>query len=250
MVRILFVGESWFISETHTKGFDSFVTSRYVEAALVLRDALSRDGFELTYMPSHVAANLFPNEINQLDAFDVVIFSDIGSNTLLLPPSVFVDGQQAPNRLEVLRDWIAAGGGFAMAGGYMSFQGFEGKANYATSALADALPVMMFPGDDRVEAPEGAVARVSTRHKILEGIKDDVWPALLGYQKVLPRPGARVLVAFDEDPLVVIGDYGDGRTMAFTSDVDAHWAPELFTSWSGFVRFWRQAVVWLSFGEE
>ena len=66
----------------------------------------------------------------ELDAYDVVILSDVGANTLLLPPQVFELGQRAPNRLKLLREWVNGGGGLLMAGGYLSFQGSRPKANY------------------------------------------------------------------------------------------------------------------------
>ena len=63
-----------------------------------------------------------------------------------------------------LADWVRAGGGLMMAGGYLSFQGFQARANFARSPLADVLPVTMFDCDDRVESPQGApVALVEPR---------------------------------------------------------------------------------------
>lgn len=87
----------------------------------------------------------------------MVILSDIGSNTLLMPNDVFLQGKSFPNRLRVLRDWVREGGSLMMVGGYLSFQGIEAKANYKNSPLAESLPVLMEDGDDREETPEGAV---------------------------------------------------------------------------------------------
>ena len=53
----------------------------------------------------------------------MIILSDIGSNTLLLPPEVFLEGKRVPNRLELLKEYVSQGGGLVMAGGYLSFQG-------------------------------------------------------------------------------------------------------------------------------
>ena len=41
----------------------------------------------------------------------------------------------------MIGDYVRAGGGFAMIGGWMSFGGFHGKAQYAYSPLAKLLPV-------------------------------------------------------------------------------------------------------------
>lgn len=244
MIRTLLVGESWSVTEFHVKDFDSFVTSRYEEAGLTLRDALDRDGFSLSYMPSQLAVEKFPDSVEELSGFDVVLFSDIGSNSLLLRSRVFRDGQCAPNRLEVLRDWVGAGGGFGMIGGYMSFQGIEGKANYGNTPLAEVLPVYLMQGDDRVETPQGSVAR-GTDHSILKGVEGD-WPPLLGYQRLRARDEASVIATFDADPLLVVGSFGSGRALAYASDIDAHWAPESFTNWAGFPTLWRNGVRWLA----
>lgn len=245
MIRTLFVGESWSTTEFHVKGVDSFITSRYVEAGLVLREALSADGYELTYLPSQLVPDRFPTTRGDLDAYDVILFSDIGSNSLLLSSTVFYEGQVAPNRLELVRDWVAAGGGFGMIGGYMSFQGIEGKANYANTVLADVLPVRMMAGDDRVETPQGSVA-TPTAHAILEGVPGGDWPPLLGYQRLRAREGTETLASFSVDPLLVVGTHGAGRVLAYASDIDVHWAPHAFTSWPGFGVLWRNCVRWLA----
>ena len=77
-----------------------------------------------------------------------------------------------------------------MVGGYLSFQGIEGKANYANTALAGVLPVVLEAGDDREETPEGVCPRVlDMTHPLVAGLPA-AWPALLGYQRARPKPGA------------------------------------------------------------
>ena len=49
--------------------------------------ALRSGGVDVTYQPCHLAANAFPDTAQALSAFDVVILSDIGANTLLLRDS-------------------------------------------------------------------------------------------------------------------------------------------------------------------
>ena len=38
---------------------------------------------------------------------------------------------------------------------------------------------------------------------------------------------------------------GDGRTLAWTSDIGPHWLPPEFAAWEGYGRLWRQALEWL-----
>lgn len=239
-------GESWSVTSIHTKGFDSFTTVDYEEGGAALLGALDAGGFEVTYMPCHIAAKQFPWTKDELAAYDVVVLSDIGANTFLLPAKTFIKGQKSTNRLAVLRDWVRAGGGLAMVGGYMSFQGIEAKANYRGSPLADALPVWLEVGDDREESPQGLAAHLVGSHAITAGV-DTIFPPLLGYQRFAPKDSSTVLAAFEDDsPLLVVAESGSGRTLAYASDIGPHWAPEEFTDWDGFTILWQQAVTWLA----
>lgn len=245
MSRILLAGESWTTTSTHTKGFDSFITSTYAEGGADFIAALAGTGHQVTYLPNHVAAECFPTSSSELDEYDAVVLSDIGSNTLLLPSATFLGGMSRPNRLQALADWVTGGGALLMVGGYLSYQGIEGKANYATTPLADVLPVQMEAGDDRQETPQGVAPRVvAPDHPVTRGL-DEVWPDLLGFQRVAAKPTAQTLVAVQNYPLVVVGKAGTGRSMAFTSDMGPHWIPPSFLHWHGYAQFWQQAVAWL-----
>jgi uncharacterized membrane protein len=245
MARVLIAGESWTTTSIHVKGFDSFTTVAYEEGVAALRDALLGAGHEVTFMPNHVAATDFPFTREELAAWDVVILSDIGSNTLLVPPVVFSRFEAKPNRLAVLRDWTRAGGGLAMVGGYLSFQGIEAKANYRGTPLAEVLPVELEVGDDRVESPVDATPqRTGVAHPVTEGLPER-WPAVLGYQRAVARADAQVLAVVGGDPLVVAGEPGEGRALAYMTDIGPHWAPPAFLEWDGYARLWDQAVRWL-----
>lgn len=246
MCRLLLAGESWTTTSIHTKGFDSFTTVEYAEGATALIGALRERGHEVTYLPNHVAASAFPSTPEALDQYDAILLSDIGANTLLLGPATFVRGQVSPDPLRNLVQWVRSGGGLGMVGGYLSFQGIEGKANYRNTVLADILPVVMEPGDDREERPAGVnPERVGTSESFLDGVAA-TWPTLLGFQRLKAKPEATVLAMADQWPLLVLGNAGDGRTLAYASDIGPHWAPESFTSWSGFPELWDRCVRWLA----
>ena len=245
MARVLVAGESWQTLSLHIKGFDSFFTSEYKEGVGSFREALEHGGHSVDFQPNHVAAVSFPDTVEALSEYGVVFLSDIGSNTLLMPPVTFAFGESRPNRLVALRSWVAGGGGLAMIGGYLSFQGIEGKGNYAVTPLADALPVELERGDDRSEVPEGAVVRTTGQeHSVIEGLPEE-WPLLLGFQRLVPREGATVLATINDWPLLVVWQYGQGRVLAFASDIGPHWAPAVFTEWSGYTQLWAQAASWL-----
>lgn len=104
-------------------------------------------------------------------------FSDIGSNTLLIPRAVH-EGYAFPNRLELLRKWVEKGGAFLMCGGWASFSGMNGTAHYHRTPIEELLPVDIHPFDDRMESPQGVTACIRLpNHPILKEVPD-AWPPL------------------------------------------------------------------------
>ncbi len=246
MKKALLVGESWEIFSIHQKGFDAFFATTYGEGAQWLIEALTAGGYEVEFIPNHHAASKVPTELEGLKQYDVVILSDIGSNTLLLHPDTFERSLVTPNRLKLLRDYVAQGGAFIMVGGYMSFQGIDCKGRYKGTPIEEILPVTMLDYDDRVEIPEGCYPTVNdSDHEVIRGL-DKKWPLLLGYNRVIPKQDAEVLVVNDNDPILVVGEYGHGRTAAFTSDCAPHWGSEDFVNWKQYGRMWQQLVGWLT----
>lgn len=242
--KVLIAGESWTTHSIHQKGFDSFTTTEYNEGVRWLRAALEADSWLVDFQPSHIAARDFPQTPEALAAYDVVMLSDIGANTLLLHPDTFVRSVSMPNRLESIRDYVLGGGGLVMIGGYMTFQGIDGKARYAGSPVEDVLPVTMLQADDRIEAPQGLVPEiVNPAHPIVAGIKGE-WPALLGLNEVRAKRDADLVATAGGKVLIAAGSYGRGRSVAFTSDCGPHWAPPAFCDWSGYGPLWTRIATW------
>ena len=229
----------------HTKGFDSFEMSSYHEGGTEMIAALRQQGIDVTYQPSHVAMNDFPFTRGAIQAFDVVILSDIGTNTLLLPDRTAIRSEASPNRLHLIRDFVLGGGGLLMVGGYLTFQGFQGKGNYRGTAVEEVLPIELLATDDRNEQPQGVTPTiVAPEHPLLAGLSD--WPHFLGYNRSAPRPDAQVLARFGDDPFIAVRQVGQGRSAVFSSDCGPHWGPPIFVSWSGYGRLWTNIVTWLA----
>jgi uncharacterized membrane protein len=252
--KILLVGESWVSSANHTKGWDTFSSVTFHLGAEPLVAALKGSAYDLHYMKAHEAAEGFPMTLDGLSGYSAILLSDIGANTLLLHPDVWLHGKTVPNRLKLIRDYVARGGGLMMIGGYFSFQGIDGKARWRRTPVEDALPVQCLPYDDRIEAPEGIIAEiVQPAHPIVAGL-DGPWPALLGVNEVVvkDRPDVEVIARLPADqgghPLLVVGRHGEGRTMAWMSDIGPHWLPTPFVEWSGYRRLWLQSLDWLTTG--
>ena len=245
-IHILLVGESWVTTSTHYKGFDFFSSTTYALGSDALVAALQQAGVRVTHQPSHIAAREFPLVLEELLGFDAIILSDIGANTLLLHPEVFLAGKRIPNRLTLIKEYVREGKGLIMAGGYLSFQGIYGSARYKRTPIAEVLPVELLELDDRVEVPEGVEPRVSgVKHPITENL-EATWPFLLGFNELRAKPEGEVLATVGEYPLLVAGSFGTGRSVAWASDVGPHWCPQEFVDWPGYARLWTQIVEWVS----
>src|SRR5258708_25779955 len=242
--NVLLVGESWVSTSTHIKGFDFFSSSLYATGGDFLISALGRHGIQVKHLPGHEAAKDFPFDLEKLQPFRAVILSDVGANTLLLPPVTFLEGKRVPNRLELIKNYVLQGGGLVMAGGYLSFQGIYGAARYHKSPIEDVLPVALLPTDDRVEKPEGLNPRVTNEtHFITTGIEKE-WPYILGFNEVKAKEGSDSLVMLNEHPFLVVGNFGEGRSVAWTSDIGPHWCPREFVDWTGYGEVWTRIIRW------
>jgi len=248
-VRVLLAGESWVTTSTHVKGFNLFTTTEYQIGIESLKSALEDSEIELTHLPGHLVPAEFPTTRDALAEYDVIALSDIGADSLLLHPDTFVRSQRRPNRLNLIAECVAGGMGFMMIGGYYSFQGIQGAARFHRTAIEDVLPVAMQAHDDRFEVPEGFTPLPvgDGPHPILDGLGPD-WPYLLGFNEVAAKPDADVLLQTGrgDAPLLVAGNHGAGRTLAWTSDIGPHWLPPDFIAWPGYAQLWRQAFGWLA----
>ncbi len=246
MVRVLLAGESWVSAVDDHKGYDVFSHAQVHIGCAELLAALRTRGHDVVHLRSHDVAQDFPLTLEELGSYEVVILSDVGANSLLLPPQVFEQGRRAPNRLKLLKEWVGGGGGLMMAGGYLSFQGFQAKANYHGTPIEDILPVEILTSDDRVEAPEGVFGVLTGIHHPVVSDLDQEWPYLLGYQRLVAREDAVVLAEVDGNPLLAVRTVGQGRTLAFASDISPHWAPQEFMDWPGYSALFHNAVTWLA----
>lgn len=246
MSRILFTGEQFTSFSFGIKGFDYFGVSAYKDDGRALFEALKNGGHEIEWMHTSQVPVAFPEKMDELKKYDVVVLSDVGANSLLFHPEMLSKSIPHPNRLALLRDYVKQGGGLVMVGGWMSFAGIEGKAKYHRSFLEEALPVKCLPYDDRQERPEGVTPEVmNSAHPVFAGVPGK-WPFFLGYNEVEPKNGAEVLLKFEKDPLLCVWEYGKGRAAAFTSDCAPHWGPAQFLGWEGYPVFWNNLIKWLA----
>lgn len=245
-INVLFVGETWMFETTEYKGFDRFTVSGYRTAVKWIQKALSGDGFSFTHIPCHEVDSRFPTTLNELKEYDVVLVSDCGSNTFLLHEDTFFDCRTTVNKLNLIKEYVEQGGAFGMIGGYLTFQGFEGKGKYKGTAIEEILPVTLQSGDDRIELPEGYQISIDpSAHEIFEKIPS-VFPPILGYNKLTAKKDAIVLAERNGDALIAIREYGNGRTLAYATDCSPHWASPEFCEWEHYGTLWKNIVRWMT----
>lgn len=247
--RILFAGETCMVHSIEFKGYDSFAGSRYAEAFGVMRGIFKAIDVDVTHIPCHRVPFDFPNTLEDLKQYDAVMFSDVGTNTFLLHPDTTRLCRRTPNLLKLVKEYVAQGGGFAMIGGYMTYQGFEAKGKYKDSPIEDIMPVSLLTYDDRNETPEGADLTVMMpEHPVLRDIPCEL-PFVLGYNRTMLKSGADLIVSHEGNPLIAAWDYGKGRTLAYTTDCAPHWAPPEMTQWQHYPTLWFNIVQWLASGD-
>lgn len=244
-MKIMFIGESWHIYMIHSKGYDSFTSSKYEEGATFLLDCLRKRDITIDYVPAHVVQTQFPKTLEELNKYDAIVISDIGSNTFLLQNETFYNLKIIPNALSLIKEYVAQGGGLLMIGGYLSFMGIEGKANYKNTILSEVLPIQMLDYDDRVETPEGITPNITnSEHTVVKDI--DNWPVFLGYNKTVEKENTDVVATIGGDPLLVFGQYLKGKTACFTSDCSPHWGSKQFMAWEHYDEIWVRILTHIS----
>lgn len=241
---ILFVGESWLVNNLEVKGFDHFYMGGYGNGIKYIKEALSAK-FDFSHMPAHEVPERFPVAMEELGKFDVLLVSDVGANSFLLHPDTFYGYRRTPNRLDLIAEYVRRGGGFGMIGGYMTYMGIEGKGFYKDTIIEEVLPVTLLSRDDRVEVPQGIqIAIEPDIHPILEGLPGK-WPELFGYNRLAAKAGSTVIASYGEDPIITLGQYGEGRTLAYATDCAPHWSPPQFCEWEYYPVLWQRLIHWL-----
>jgi len=231
-------------------------------AAAYLAGLLSRCGLSFDYVPTFtpVAADAFntPRKLYILSDYTCDCFDAALQRRML--------------------EHVAAGAGLAMFGGWESFRGESG--HWAGSPVADALPVVIDTADDRTNCDRPALVRCVAEHAITAALPWDERPPIIGgYNRWLGvKDGCETLLTVERlnvmregeaydwrrdgaDPLLVVGEHGEGRIAALATDVAPHWvgpmvdwgpqrvtgeAPGAFAIEVGdcYARFFEQLIRW------
>ena len=123
-VHVPLAGESWITQAIDITGVDSFTTTVLESGTGAFIEAVTSDDLcEVTHLVGHDVAPGFPETIDELDMYDVIVLSDIGARSITLHPKTWAHGVSHCDRRGLLRDWVEADGALCMVGGYVSYEG-------------------------------------------------------------------------------------------------------------------------------
>ena len=123
-----------------------------------------------------------------------------------------------------------------------------GQGRYYFTEQPQNIPKIMFRELDlalKEATVEGQVRpHILSESPLLRGLAPQDIPLLGGYDITTSKPDAVLALVSDKgDPLLAHWNYGLGRVVAFTSDVNVDWAAE-WLRWNDFPSFWSDAVRW------
>jgi len=245
MIRVLYTGDEVMLITTYVKGMNAWTDGVvHSEAGHMLKALRSSPEIEVDYIPTSKAQREFPADFS---SYDVVIYSDVGTDTIIMYEDRFLNCPMGSSRLRALQEFVKRGGGLAGIGGWMSFGGMYGQAKWHNTPLEEILPVTCHPWDDRVELSEGMKPNIlDHEHPIIKGIDWEAAPVLFsGYNQIEMKPEGKLLAEYNGDPIIVVGTYGEGRTMVLASDCAPHWGRG-FVDWEDSRSFSINFVKWLA----
>lgn len=248
---VLYIGDYKLHTSQFYVGADSFQQfhSKVKDYEPLLEAMESMPGVEPEFLDGPDTMTDFPRSVEELEEYDALLISDLSRGTL--EPHFFEDAIPGPNMLRVIRRYVQSGGGLLYGGGWMTFQGYQGVGNWQGTPVEDVLPVDIKPVyDDRVERPEGSKPEIlDNDHPLTADLGEDGLPTVYGYNEVADfSPSADALATVDGHPLLAAGEFGDGRSVAYTSDPCIKWGLD-FVDWDEYQKFWHDALQWVTDSE-
>lgn len=168
----------------------------------------------------------------RFEDYDVVIFSEVWR-------SHFNDSQ-----ISDLEGYVKRGGGFIMFGGWGGFGGSGEYGEWDDTVVEQILPVKILSNEDAVDTNYTLKPKEAhMNHPILLGLDWDEVPMLLGYNQIKSSGKVLAVNPVTDDPVLVVGNHGKGRVVAFASNPAGGWGLA-FVDWYSYDTFLRNMAAW------
>jgi hypothetical protein len=223
----------WYIEGTLRKEFGALRAALSTAPNMTLRalNAFDQAG------GAAADATILPETDGEWGETRLVIIGD-------LPASRFTSAQ-----LQRLAKRVEEGGALLMLGGGSTL----GQGGWATSPLADVLPVEL-GGSPKLVAGPFSLQAATDGHPALR-FDPDAQVSIDVLRRLPPvpwlnqtssvKPAAHVLLRAEHHPLLVVQDFGQGRSAVFASAETWQWAVKAGQMVAQQV-FWRNLVTWLT----
>lgn len=147
-------------------------------------------------MPSWDLYRMSPAQFDERLAWaTTIVFGDVETQSLQLDPSFFADQFNPnryvtyPDRFDLIKQWIHAGGHFHMNGGWFSFSGHQGYRSLGTQLMAEGYarphPPRRLPGRRRPDRIHSLFPRANQEPETPRGAGNRLVdrPAIAGLQR-------------------------------------------------------------------
>jgi hypothetical protein len=223
----------WYVEGAIRKEFGA------IRSALESAPNLSLKALNAFAVQSSAEIELLPSSLEEWAQCRLVIIGDMAASRF------------DPQSLARLAKFVEDGGAVLFIGGFNSF----GAGGWQDTPLAAVLPVELSAGDGMQSGPLTiSVMPDEAAHNILKidetpEKNSEIWhtlPQLPGINKVKnSKPAAHVLLRAGSRELLVVQDYGKGRSGVFTADMTWQWIIKADKP-DAHKAFWRNLVTWLT----
>ena len=216
--------------------------TKYLTQALVAAKRFSIDRRVLLQAAGQAATPVLTENPDDWLRYHAIILGDVDASAF------------TPKQIEIMKDLVLTKGkGLCMIGGAKSF----GRGGWANTALADVLPIDLTASNGQVDTPVQVVPTVEGLRNEIMRIGSTEADVAATWAKMGPLNGcnklgkvklAAVVLAESaaRDPLIVMQNYGSGRSVAVAFDTTWQWVLSPKDTAEQQRRFWRQLALYLA----
>jgi len=108
-INVLYVGDSEIVVSKYLVGADSFEQANFNDNSRFFREAVATLGYvDIKHVNPHDVPLYFPKIVDELADFDVVIFNDVGYNSMIFYPGLKPPYEYplGPDRISLVKEFV------------------------------------------------------------------------------------------------------------------------------------------------